>query len=256
MEEKASSDPVDKTEETRLRLLKMKEELSRAKDELAQAKNDVERAKLELTVAGGDCVQSLSQSVGEEDTKSESVESRQAEESAETRAAAVEEALQTDSQEQVTNLENLPVEIEEADGNQGAEVCDSKEDRPANEEVAEEVVAGEVEANADRGPHLAADETDEEIFEDPITTENDVPNEEGDEGEVEEEEEEEPEEELSEGEVLDGEREEGDGEESENAPAKPLDDDEDKRNPQYIPKRGGFYEHDDRGHEAGEETKA
>jgi len=29
-------------------------------------------------------------------------------------------------------------------------------------------------------------------------------------------------------------------------PKKPLDDDEDKRKPQYIPKRGAFYEHDDR----------
>ena len=47
---------------------------------------------------------------------------------------------------------------------------------------------------------------------------------------------------------MEGEREEGDGEESESAAgAKPLDDDEDRRNPQYIPKRGGFYEHDDRG---------
>lgn len=40
------------------------------------------------------------------------------------------------------------------------------------------------------------------------------------------------------------EREEGDGQES--APAKKVDDDEDKKNPQYIPKRGTFYEHDDR----------
>ncbi|KAJ8926082.1 hypothetical protein NQ315_009938 [Exocentrus adspersus] len=40
------------------------------------------------------------------------------------------------------------------------------------------------------------------------------------------------------------EREEGDGQES--APARKVDDDEDKKNPQYIPKRGTFYEHDDR----------
>lgn len=40
------------------------------------------------------------------------------------------------------------------------------------------------------------------------------------------------------------EREEGDGQES--APTKKVDDDEDKKNPQYIPKRGTFYEHDDR----------
>lgn len=40
------------------------------------------------------------------------------------------------------------------------------------------------------------------------------------------------------------EREEGDGQES--VPAKKVDDDEDKKNPQYIPKRGTFYEHDDR----------
>lgn len=40
------------------------------------------------------------------------------------------------------------------------------------------------------------------------------------------------------------EREEGDGQES--IPSKKIDDDEDKKNPQYIPKRGTFYEHDDR----------
>lgn len=39
-------------------------------------------------------------------------------------------------------------------------------------------------------------------------------------------------------------REEGDGQES--VPQKKVDDDEDKKNPQYIPKRGTFYEHDDR----------
>ncbi|XP_012526151.1 protein CASC3 isoform X3 [Monomorium pharaonis] len=40
-------------------------------------------------------------------------------------------------------------------------------------------------------------------------------------------------------------RESGDGQEEEKPPKK-LDDDEDRRNPQYIPKRGTFYEHDDR----------
>lgn len=40
------------------------------------------------------------------------------------------------------------------------------------------------------------------------------------------------------------ERQEGDGQES--APNKKVDDDEDKKNPQYIPKKGTFYEHDDR----------
>jgi len=38
------------------------------------------------------------------------------------------------------------------------------------------------------------------------------------------------------------ERQEGDGEET----PTPVDDDEDKKNPQYIPKKGMFYEHDDR----------
>jgi len=41
------------------------------------------------------------------------------------------------------------------------------------------------------------------------------------------------------------ERQEGDGEETPSSPTT-LDDDEDKKNPQYIPKRGMFYEHDDR----------
>ncbi|XP_063990245.1 protein CASC3 isoform X2 [Diachasmimorpha longicaudata] len=51
-----------------------------------------------------------------------------------------------------------------------------------------------------------------------------------------------------------GQRESGDGQE-EDKPPKKLDDDEDRRNPQYIPKRGTFYEHDDRtGDEVTEDT--
>ncbi|XP_044747064.1 protein CASC3 [Coccinella septempunctata] len=42
------------------------------------------------------------------------------------------------------------------------------------------------------------------------------------------------------------ERQEGDGQESIPQKANKVDDDEDKKNPQYIPKRGTFYEHDDR----------
>ncbi|KAF5296138.1 hypothetical protein FQR65_LT10308 [Abscondita terminalis] len=49
------------------------------------------------------------------------------------------------------------------------------------------------------------------------------------------------------------EREEGDGQES--ISVKKVDDDEDKKNPQYIPKRGTFYEHDDRTLEDSEETQ-
>lgn len=49
------------------------------------------------------------------------------------------------------------------------------------------------------------------------------------------------------------EREEGDGQES--IPNKKVDDDEDKKNPQYIPKRGTFYEHDDRTLEDTEEKE-
>lgn len=46
--------------------------------------------------------------------------------------------------------------------------------------------------------------------------------------------------------MLDLERQRGDGEEEQNEDAKKVDDDEDRSNPQYIPKRGVFYEHDDR----------
>ena len=42
------------------------------------------------------------------------------------------------------------------------------------------------------------------------------------------------------------ERQEGDGEETPLGEEETLDDDEDKKNPAYIPKRGMFYEHDDR----------
>lgn len=45
---------------------------------------------------------------------------------------------------------------------------------------------------------------------------------------------------------LDLERQRGDGEEEQNEEGKKVDDDEDRSNPQYIPKRGVFYEHDDR----------
>lgn len=46
--------------------------------------------------------------------------------------------------------------------------------------------------------------------------------------------------------ILDLERQRGDGEEEQNEESKKVDDDEDRSNPQYIPKRGVFYEHDDR----------
>ena len=51
------------------------------------------------------------------------------------------------------------------------------------------------------------------------------------------------------------ERQEGDGEETPSSPTT-LDDDEDKKNPAYIPKRGMFYEHDDRIDPADEEEEA
>lgn len=44
---------------------------------------------------------------------------------------------------------------------------------------------------------------------------------------------------------LDLERQRGDGEENDED-GKKVDDDEDRSNPQYIPKKGVFYEHDDR----------
>ena len=51
------------------------------------------------------------------------------------------------------------------------------------------------------------------------------------------------------------ERQEGDGEETPSSPTT-LDDDEDKKNPAYIPKRGMFYEHDDRIDPADEEEES
>ncbi|GFT70012.1 protein CASC3 [Nephila pilipes] len=58
--------------------------------------------------------------------------------------------------------------------------------------------------------------------------------------------------EEEEGEYVEEERQQGDGEEcspSNTATEKELDFDEDRRNPQYIPKKGMFYEHDDRNNE-------
>lgn len=54
---------------------------------------------------------------------------------------------------------------------------------------------------------------------------------------------------LDEGDAVDDERESGDGQEeqeSEGGSKKKVDHDEDRSNPQYIPKKGTFYEHDDR----------
>lgn len=51
---------------------------------------------------------------------------------------------------------------------------------------------------------------------------------------------------LSGDENIVGERLRGDGQEQDLLLNKKVDDDEDRRNPQYIPKRGIFYEHDDR----------
>lgn len=42
------------------------------------------------------------------------------------------------------------------------------------------------------------------------------------------------------------ERQSGDGQEQDSEAKKKVDDDEDRSNPQYIPKKGTFYEHDDR----------
>lgn len=42
------------------------------------------------------------------------------------------------------------------------------------------------------------------------------------------------------------ERQSGDGQEQDSDVKKKVDDDEDRSNPQYIPKKGTFYEHDDR----------
>lgn len=66
--------------------------------------------------------------------------------------------------------------------------------------------------------------------------------------EIEIEEEVEEEEEIDEEEIEDEEEEDEEGEEGSDPKLKekPLDDDEDRKNPQFIPKKGYFYEHDDR----------
>lgn len=56
-------------------------------------------------------------------------------------------------------------------------------------------------------------------------------------------------------EVLDYERQSGDGQEQEADSKRKVDDDEDRSNPQYIPKKGTFYEHDDRTVEDDDESK-
>ncbi|XP_046645650.1 protein CASC3-like isoform X2 [Daphnia pulicaria] len=158
-------------------------------------------------------------------------------------------AVETKTVEEEAKVEDTVVTADNSNATKEIQVESNKEvETPvgATEEVQEESHVEE------KQPESSKDEEGEIV---------EGENEEGEneEGElVEDEEGEEVEGEHEEEEVVEGEREEGDGEESddEDAPAKPLDDDEDRRNPQYIPKRGGFYEHDDRNREEVEEAAA
>lgn len=221
----AGEHPAEGVEDAKTRLLKLKDELGKAKAELARANNDVEkvRSELELTEATVDSDQSSKGAADELLDKTEVSE-------------APAEVLQV-AEEQVPEAETVTVNESLSSGD--VKLCkdevkasydlvvndlDGEGQYQEEDDVAVQEFGGsEVSDSARENCGEYEDDVQEECGE---SDEEDVP--------------------------LEGEREEGDGEESEKNTPKPLDDDEDRRNPQYIPKRGGFYEHDDRGRDEGE----
>ncbi|KAM8844250.1 protein CASC3 [Spinachia spinachia] len=131
------------------------------------------------------------------------------------------------------------------------------EEEEAEQYSDEEALAGEAKPLAADGP-AEGEETEQKLVEVAVV-------EEGEEGKGEEEEEEggvsKEESRAEDKENLAGERQSGDGQESTDDPetkagGKPgqkLDDDEDRKNPAYIPRKGLFFEHDVRGHAQEEE---
>ncbi|KAL6102366.1 casc3 [Pungitius sinensis] len=143
----------------------------------------------------------------------------------------------------------------------------AEEEEEAEQYSDEEAPAGEAKPLAAEGP-AEGGETEQKLVEVAVVEEGEEEKEkEKDEGEENEEEEEEEEEggkeekRAEDKENLAGERQSGDGQESTDDPetkagGKPgqkLDDDEDRKNPAYIPRKGLFFEHDVRGHAQEEE---
>ena len=273
--------PESSDENLETKLLKKKEELSQAMDKLAQAKTEVQKAKQDLISAEADST-ITTESCAEIDLKPE--------ESSNLAAVQLENQLFSEdnkdadvsasvNMENNSNLDNEPLPSADA-----SETCDavSKVETTIVEPQKQEEFTPEKQLKQEDNQHVeesrcvpsssednvneAETGGDESLLEGEIFNKKEPEHhDEGNSCELGDDENgddldykdaEEGEEEHSDEDedvVVEGEREEGDGEESENAAPKPLDDDEDRRNPQYIPKRGGFYEHDDRTREEGEE---
>ncbi|KAG8195892.1 hypothetical protein JTE90_001128 [Oedothorax gibbosus] len=147
--------------------------------------------------------------------------------------------------------ENSLTETPEKDASSG-KVAEGSEYESAEEQT--EKVETEASPAAKEPEESLSDVVDEEGGEEGIAESEDV---EGDflSGDLNEDASGESEEE--EGEYVEEERQQGDGEECSpnDANEKELDFDEDRRNPQYIPKKGIFYEHDDRNNEEEKEKE-
>ena len=260
---------VSSEEDKRLMLAKIKEELLKAKEESARARDEVERAKKDLEVAKLDTVQSIptvnSTPAPAADIKVETVveEVKPVEEVADSTPTTAEgppvDSVKEVNQEPAAKAEEvqpLPTETPKSESvkvEPEAVATEKVEEIPAEVQAEPLPVPEAVPVAEMVAPVVEPAVNEEEDNGDAGIEEGEISDAEGDEN---------FEEQSDEGVVIEGDREEGDGEENEldevanadAAEAKPLDDDEDKRNPQYIPKKGGFYEHDDRTREEGEEA--
>ncbi|GFW89998.1 protein CASC3 [Trichonephila clavipes] len=151
-------------------------------------------------------------------------------------------------------------EVEGEDANEAENSLLETPEKNALKKVAED---SEYESTEEEKAAIDTSQIKEEVVKDQETLSEIVDEEGGEEGIAETEDvegdflsgdpnEEEDASEEEEGEYVEEERQQGDGEEcspSNTATEKELDFDEDRRNPQYIPKKGMFYEHDDRNNE-------
>lgn len=218
-------------EETIKQLASLREELNKAREASARAKEEVEKAMKDLADAKQDTAKMQEQKEEETETNLPIAEK-------------ISESIPLSFADQSKPQPESPKDNQTT----GKEVSGTNSNQSADEkQFSEKVTTVNVEL-VDESSSLQTEKeetlrttTEENGHEETHVSDHEV-----------EDEEEAGSEEL-EDEAEEGEEEEIEDDEGEQAAAKPLDDDEDRRNPQYIPKRGGFYEHDDRTREEGEE---
>lgn len=234
------------TEETKKQLARVREELNRAMEESARAKDEVEKAKKDLAEAKQDTSKSVEEKAGVDKTDGNSPEKfGEPSQSSGFAQAEPQAVLSCDNQAVVEGSLSASNNQNDCDKEPSQKI--TSEDAQMEPESSSDLVNTKDGIKSGKDKNGVKDHSDHELEEDleDVVSGEEHDEEAEDEGEDEEGEDEEDDDEEDEGE-------EGD-EAGEQAAAKPLDDDEDRRNPQYIPKRGGFYEHDDRTREEGEE---